>query len=628
MKKIDSKRILFSGILALISTFFLLSGFLGQSSFVLRHGLFTWGLIFLISAFLFYCTFKTPIRKRDLFIATAAIIFSACQVIGFVFVRQGMMTLSKFSFCLSLFESILGLFLISFAGLKYFYLWINKPQIRSNRFERKMDSFLGELGGKIYWIFFGVLLISWIPMYLSCYPGLCAYDGPAGVYHILAEHELRNNIPIVWNLYLTGSFYLGHLLLGSYEAGLAIYSILTGIIVISILAYVCYRMIGWQVPKIFIILSLLFFAWNPVIIIHVFTTTKEALFGAFLLLLMALSVDLLMNIEAFFKSKFQVIRYVVVAILMCLMRLQGIYMLIFFTPFVVVACKRYRVKAFLVLFVSIAFVWAFNGPFLSSLGVIPGESREMLSVPMQQVARVMNTRPEKVTEEEKELIYKVIPKEHIADYEPEVADPIKSYFNYNEFKNNLMTYIKLYLKLGIRDPRAYLESFLYGSVGCVYLGNTSFNDSMLVWTAFPIYFPPDNQAEKFLSIDTKNLFPAYAEYREKIQTGKYLQSMPLISILVSNGLPFAAMVFAAGYLFFKRRKRWAVPIILSFGYWGTLLLGPVILIRYTLCIMIAVPFIFSLCFMKNKDESISSVRIHKPIKGSFEESEKDLSFEV
>ena len=150
--------------------------------------------------------------------------------------------------------------------------------------------------------------------------------------------------PLLGNLLIGGSVWLGHAIFGSYNAGLALYSCLQAACVTAVFAYTLCFMIRHCVPRLAVLISAVFFACNSFFHVFVFTTIKENLFGAALLMLFLFTVDLILSPDRFFKSKALQARYIGMALLMCLLRNQGIFLLVLMIPFVVWACRIKRIR--------------------------------------------------------------------------------------------------------------------------------------------------------------------------------------------------------------------------------------------------------------------------------------------
>lgn len=106
---------------------------------------------------------------------------------------------------------------------------------------------------------------------------------------------------------------------------------------------------------------------------------------------------------------------------------------------------------------------------MSVLGVVPGSVREVLSVPFQQTARFMKLRSDEVSKEEFEIINQVLPASKLGRrYNPDNADYIKDKFKVESTKKDLIEYFKVWLAMGFRHPRIYIDATLANTYGYFY----------------------------------------------------------------------------------------------------------------------------------------------------------------
>lgn len=107
--------------------------------------------------------------------------------------------------------------------------------------------------------------------------------------------------------------------------------------------------------------------------------------------------------------------------------------------------------------------WFLLNPALSMLNVSGGDLAESLSVPIQQVSRVI-ADGETLTEEETALLSRVVDLEEVPQlYQNWISDPMKVELrskDYAYFQENLSEYAALWVKLGLRYPGAYVKAWV------------------------------------------------------------------------------------------------------------------------------------------------------------------------
>ena len=64
------------------------------------------------------------------------------------------------------------------------------------------------------------------------------------------------------------------------------------------------------------------------------------------------------------------------------------------------------------------------------------ESQEIMTVPIQQMVRTYLYSPETYTEEEKEILFEILPEEDLHLYNARLSDLVKSKFNNEVFNQN------------------------------------------------------------------------------------------------------------------------------------------------------------------------------------------------
>ena len=118
-----------------------------------------------------------------------------------------------------------------------------------------------------------------------------------------------------------------------------------------------------------------------------------------------------------------------------------------------VAATLGTILAYLVLVESLLF---------SALGIRPGASSEMLSIPLQQTARYALTHPDDATEQERAAITAVLGDDFYElvedEYDPAISDPVKALFDNEAPLSDKLAYLGTWLAQGLRHPGTYLAA--------------------------------------------------------------------------------------------------------------------------------------------------------------------------
>lgn len=541
-------------------------------------------------AFLYLKSFFPFDIRRFLVSLLPGLLMGLMFVLGVRYSSEEISVPTAFSF----FAALLSAALLFTAFISLFLL--NMSVCYCNYRARSGEAGSGN-GFRTYAVLLAITFAAYLPAFLAVYPGLYAYDASVQVLQFFGAEPITNHHPILHTLFFCGSLKLGEALFHSYQAGLALYSLLQIFIVAAAFSLVLYRMRRRNVPGWLILVSWLFLAANPYMQVFVLLTTKDVLFGAFFLLTFDFAIDLMSDPEHFFQSPGLLAGFYLSALLSCFFRNQGIYVFLFFAIFVLISflCKRRKTRRSPALkwsagaFLLTAVYLTVTGPVLTSLGVRKGDAREMLSVPMQQLARVWHEKPEQLTGEEREYIESLILPEALISYIPVNADPVKGGFQTEVVKEDPVKFLRIWAGIGAREPMVYLDSFLMGNWGYWYPGKTQY------WINY-ISFDGNFMEKEYniLSIHRDSRFPRYEAYLRRISLTPEYEKVPVLSLVLNQAFPFWLMLLAATALFYRRRMRFLTPLTLLLGYWGTLLLGPVTTARYAFPLMICVPLLAEL----------------------------------
>lgn len=378
--------------------------------------------------------------------------------------------------------------------------------------------------------------------------------------------------------------------------GVAIYSVVQGCILAAAFANICNKMIKYRMNKLIVIGSFIWFGFNPINQIFVFITTKDVLFTAFFIWCITMTIEMIID-NNFFTNRVNVCEFIISTVFMILLRNQGKYIFILFVIAGVLCFRNVRKKFLLISIMIIVITQVITGPISTMIGVQKGSIREALSVPIQQLARVYNVRPDYYDEDDLNILYGLIPIECWEAYEPEISDPVKSGFNNEYWDRNKIKLIKLWLKTGVDNFKLYIESFLYGSYGYWYVDSSPRVQAYIWFDGF--FMQPEFN---ILNISRHSKFVIYEDYLRQISYNLIYEKIPIIAVVFNQGFPFWCMLIAAGYLIYNKQYRLLLALVWMFGIWGTILLGPVICVRYAYPLIAALPVVSIVVCIEDQTE--------------------------
>ena len=425
----------------------------------------------------------------------------------------------------------------------------------------------------IYWAF---IFLCWLPYFLNYFPGLTTSDSMLQIYQSLGVSKLTAHHPVIHTVFI-GLFMKFGKLINNYTIGVALYTIVQMLIMSFIFATTVYIMKKRHVHTLGIIISIVFYAMYPINPLFSLMMWKDILFAGIMLAFTLATCSMVNDSQKFFNNKKKLVLYSLIMIALMFFRNNGVYVIVLTCPFITIIMKKYWKKILLMFASTIIIYYVINSVIICFFGVEKGSVREALSIPMQQMARTVTYHKEELKEEELSNIKKYIKADNIEElYNPVISDPIKNNFDGQEFSNNKIDFIKLWLKLMIKYPTDYIESFICNSYGYYYpeakhwvANRTMEKDDILNLQTSPI-----------VEIKAVKKIDSYIEKRE----------VPFISMLFSIGFIFWIITICFVYCIYKKEYRKVLIYIPVIMLWVTTLASPVFCeFRYVYSLVTCLP---------------------------------------
>ena len=444
-----------------------------------------------------------------------------------------------------------------------------------------------------FWL---IIFMCWIPVFLAFYPGAFVYDA-TDEYVQVASRQFTTHHPLAHVLLLGGFVCAGNKFFGSFNIGIALYTICQMLLLSGVFSYtVCY--ISSKVKNKYVTWgAALFYGLFPVIPMYAVCSAKDGIFTAAFLLVVIKMLQCLENTTVFLESKGNIIVSIVAAVVMMLFRNNGMYA--YMVWILVIAAgglflkkdKKSIVKIVMIMVASFVVFFGCSKVLTIVTSADDSESQEIMTVPIQQMVRTYVYSPETYTEEEKEILFEILPEEDLHLYNARLSDLVKSKFNNEVFNQNKGKYLGLWAKIGLKKPMIYLNAWLMTSYGYwypdavinVYGGNTvhtfTYQDSS--YFGFETEYPGIRESK----------FPWLEEQYRKMSLELYQQKIPGISMLFSPGFLFWVFLFC--FCYWLQQEEWDKPVAFAgiLLLWLTAVLGPTYLVRYVLILWFALPVI-------------------------------------
>lgn len=526
--------------------------------------------------------FEGP-KHKWIFPGIFGLAFAFCMVAGTQLDLQESVPFGNYRMWLA----VLMLGLVSAVTVRYFWDSICRSKMSSEVREEAT----GESAFRVKsWLFkAGIIFICYLPVFLAVYPGFFVYDAQDEYLQVVTRNFSTHH-PLVHVLLLGGIIQLFYKLTGSYNIGIACYTVFQMIVMSGIFGWCIERLKIRGLKKPGRVLLTLYFGLCPVLVMFSLCSAKDGLFTGMLLIMVLLLQEMCSSPEQFLTNKRLLLLLGVSSLGMMLLRHNGFYAFLVFVPFLIVYLRKYFKKVLVYLLLIITVYFAADKGLTAVFHADASENQEMLTVPIMQMARVYNTS-DNVSEEDKEILYRYLPKEALDRYVPKVSDGVKISFNNQAFAEDKGSFLKLWLKWGAENPFTYMNAWFMTSYGFwypdtvidVYRGNTVFTYTYEDSSYFGYEVEQPGHRESKI--------PWLDELYRKMSLEVFQQKVPVLSMLFSPGAMFWCMMFLLGGLCYWGRWKRCLPFLLTVLVWLTVILGPTYLVRYVVFLWCIVPLL-------------------------------------
>ncbi len=574
------KKNIFIIILALLSSF-AISSDLGFNIIV--------STIVGIALFYFYNKNQDKIRINGWFLSLS-IIFSVFMIIGNSFKMSESFVYLSNNWIIAL-VSLFGYTIFFNIMLNYVYDLLLNNKIKDIFPKNKLVNYIKKHPFKSTFIF---LFICYLPYIIVYYPVILNPDGGYQIQEVmgiptwyldsvvLPENytNITNFNPVIHTLLLGGLFKFGHII-GNDNFGLFLYTLVQVTIVISAFAYTISYMYKNNFNKKIIYFSLLAIAFIPVFPNYAITGVKDVIFSSLILLYVVRIYDFIKKSN----NVKDIIILTIISILIILFRNNGFYTILLSFPFLLLLKKK--MFAILISFLLMTtFYYSLNKVILPYLNVPNTSIREVLSIPFQQIARLSKYHPEKITEEDKVVIDKILEFDTLKDrYKPSIVDPVKNKFNKNYTNEDLGKFFGVWYKYLLKHPTTYLNATFNTMYGYIYPNTTN-------WY---LYTKMNKELqEKNFDYHFNSLEPIRQIFRG---IGNYYPSLPIIGLTVNIGFNIWLLFIMAVMYIVNKKKELLLLLLPTFTIFIACIVGPVnSYFRYVLPIVYSMPFLINVIY--------------------------------
>lgn len=540
------------------------------------------GIIYLLLWFAIYSFYRKHMTKEcDHMSRLLACVLTICMIIGISMssnenLRFILDNPRQSCICIGI---IVGYYILFKYGIRY--LFVKLDSLSYYKCDRRVyrQSFLIALG---------VLSVCWLAVWICFLPGSIAWDGMRQLNMALENESFTNHHPWLSTMWM--KFFLKSGLKINDNMGVLFVVLSNEMIELIIYAFTCYKIGKIGGSKLYFV-SLLFYGLHPVFSMFGQLVMKDGLYAAMFTLFMIKYIDCVMEgRRKVVISKPSLVILAVTAILTCVLRKNGIY-IVLPAYFCLLADKSTKERKLAVIMLGFTIAGSFilvDRILPEKLGIEQGSSREMLSIPFQQTARCFKEHEKEITDYEFEIIDNILAADRLGElYDPGISDPVKNTYKEKNSTEDLKEYFRVWIDMFFKYPVTYIEATLQGSYGYFYpFANfrgkqndyISINYNMMTGDFDPHY---------------------YFSYEVRNKIGEYIyawKKLPILSLFMSTGSYTWVVFIAMGYTVHRKRCGDLIVYIAPLLNVLVCMASPVNgEIRYVLPLMAATPLLLCWC---------------------------------
>ena len=521
----------------------------------------------LIGLFFSY-KFKDKLKDLSKSKKVLVILFTVFMLVGEVVDTTGdLINIIRIKYILITILKSLGYYFIFTKNIKLIdYLIFKKTRFKEpkNNLIKKYIYYLEKYPFRTSFISFfsicTIFMIVFYPIVLSPDPAFqikMYYNVPTKYIHWVIQRDpnvnMTNHHPILQTFMLGWCLDLGRMILND-NFGLFIYTFIQSIMTSLCAASTIKFLKKNNVSSNYSFILMLIYMFVPMFGFYSVSAVKDTYYTIFFIYFILIVYDFIKNKDI---SWIKTIELLVVSILLCLFRQNGIYIIIIFIPILAFYSLKNIVKFTVILLTVLVSMWSYNNVLIPYLGISDGSIREALSVPFQQTARLVKYHKDIISEEDLKVIDKILIVDTLADrYEPILSDKVKNEFNKNATKEDISAYFKVWFKYLLKEPACYINATLNNTTGYFY-------PYKLRWYFYHNYDTRVTVGEKSVNYHYNKL----GIIRDILSTYAIIYPyIPVIGLLSNIGFGLFSIMYLIANLIDKKKKEFIlvlIPLIIS-----------------------------------------------------------------
>ncbi len=443
---------------------------------------------------------------------------------------------------------------------------------------------------RFFMIIFTILILFWMPYFLSYFPGGVFADTIAAINQATGAVGITNHNPILYTLIIKAFLKIG-VLFGNPLYGLRLFTIAQEIIMALVLTYFIYKLYKDNINYKVIAIVTLYFGLFELVPLYAVSLWKDVPFSLALFMFIIYIWDIAKNNGEKLKEYKHTLYYCLISLLVMFFRNNGKYIIFLVTIFIIFLYRKNimkNAKKFIIFsFATIFLTFLVQGPIYNKFN-LNGPFNENLGILDQQICYVVYTDGN-ITDEQKEFINKIIPIESIKEhYTPLNIDNIKwgnTHFSEKFIEENKGQYFKVWFEVFLQNPKKYIIAYLYNTLG--------------YWDVNKAIFYGYTQETMWPGLEEKDIGYVQYDFIYNI-TGKSVREILKPNIAISSAVFFVITIVLMIMTVYKKNYKYIVLFIPSLlTYLSILIAVPLAFtLRYIYILVLTIPLYFIAPFIK------------------------------
>ncbi|NCB04548.1 MAG: hypothetical protein EOM69_03390 [Clostridia bacterium] len=441
-----------------------------------------------------------------------------------------------------------------------------------------------------------MIFLCWVPVWMAFFPGLANYDVESHLMQCQANAYTTLH-PLLYTLLIKACMLAGN--------GTAMVAVLAGLQML-LLSFAAAHALGTArrlgAQAWLCLAGLLFCALLPTFPLLAISTTKDIPYTAFAVLTFSYLLRLTHEKAAFFRRPTNVVGLLLCALLMGLLRYNGVVSLALLGVALAIFLRGCRVRACAliagILALTLAGTQALNAAFDVKKSFVP--ERDMASLPSQQLVRAAL---ETADETEKERVLSYYDERALQRYVPQLADYTKMYLDVSQGRG-WRDYLLFWAQTVLRHPRAYIEAFLQLCRGLWFPDDQSYANIYPADIPLFGYLTNNQNTYDWYPIETYDWLPRLKAWYNRVTTENTFLKVPLLSGFFSTAWHWWAALLLFLLACYRRDRSGALAALWPLSAVVVLAAAPAVLARYLLPVFLINPSLLAYV-LRPRDQILS-----------------------